>query len=330
VNLLPLGVWAVLVTLLGKCDFSPMILASCMRVQVTPEGDEYVFCQVEPVLPMVRTVGGQDPLNEPNIRDFDTVVSGLGSLANPSIACIRQALRFWKHTTMSVLDFIWALAWCGPFWAGFDYRGESIFERTNSDQTTSWGRGRRADSWAATVFFSWPFSARHLLGYVDFTQCYLGASKKCLQGALDSLLSTDRSFNAAASAACRSDFRKDVTVFPELSDEELGALPIADLVSFYEEASVWVLLCMNSMPVNNRDAKPGEVLRIEDFGAPVWSFDVQSILQDTASRALLTSWGMIPNDFLTFGVGLEQPSLATSSAMIDTSSSSASPGNTDT
>ena len=87
---------------------------------------------------------------------------------------------------------------------------------------------------------------------------------------------------------------------------------------------------MNSMPVDNKDAGPGEVLRIEDFGAPVWSFNVQSILQNNASHALLTSWGMISNDFLTFGVGLQLPSLATSAVMIDTPASSASPVDTDT
>ncbi|CAE8708870.1 unnamed protein product [Polarella glacialis] len=331
VNLLPLGVWAVLVTLLGKCDFSPLILARCMRFRVTPDGDEYVFYKAETVFPWVSTVGSQDLFSELNIYNFDAAqVSGLGSLADPSMACIRQALRFWKHTTMSVLDFIWALVWCGPFWAGFDYSGESIFERTRSEQRTSWGQGRRADSWAATVFLSWPFSARQLLGYVDFTHCYLGASKKCLQGALDSLLSTDRSFNASAAAACRSDFRKDVIVFPGLSEEELGALPMADLVAFYNEASAWVLLCMNSMPVDNKNAGHGEVLRIEDFGAPVWSFAVQSILQNNASHALLTSWGMNSNDFLTFGVGLQQPCLATSAVMIDTPASSASSVDTDT
>jgi hypothetical protein len=331
IDLLPLGVWAVLVTLLGKCDFSPLILARCIRFRVTPEGEEFVFYRAETAFPRVSTVGSQDLFSELHLYNFDAAqVFGLGSLADPSFACVRQALRFWKATTMSVLDFIWALVWCGPFWAGFDFSGESIFERTNSEQRTSWGQGRRADSWAATVFLSWPFSARQLLGYVDFTHCYLGASKKCLQGALDSLLSTDRSFNAAAAAACRSDFRKDVIVFPGLSDEELGALPLADLVAFYAEAAAWVLLCMNSMPVDNKDAGPGEVLRIEDFGAPVWSFNVQSILQNNASHALLTSWGMNSNDFLTFGVGLQLPSLATSAVMIDTPASSASSVDTDT
>ncbi len=105
---------------------------------------------------------------------------------------------------------------------------------------------------------------------------------------------------------------------------------MAGLVTFYNEASAWVLRCMNSMPVDNKDAGHGEVLRIEDFGAPIWSFAVQSILQNNASHALLTSWGMNSDNFSTFGVGFQQPCLATSAVAIDTPPSSASSVETDT
>jgi hypothetical protein len=87
---------------------------------------------------------------------------------------------------------------------------------------------------------------------------------------------------------------------------------------------------MKSMPIDNKSAGPGEVLRIEDFGAPVWSFDVQSILQNNASHALLTSWGMNSNDFFTFDVGLQQPCFTTSVVMIDTPVSAASADETGT
>ena len=60
IDLRPFGVWAVLITLLGKCDFSPLILARCIRFRVTPEGEEFVFYKAETSFPAVSTVSSQD------------------------------------------------------------------------------------------------------------------------------------------------------------------------------------------------------------------------------------------------------------------------------
>jgi hypothetical protein len=163
----------------------------------------------------------------------------------------------------------------------------------------------------------------------DFARSYFGASKKCLQGALESLQVTDRSFCAAAVPACQSDFSKVALPLLPLEDSELSFLPVAELVAFFEEAASWVKACMTAMTFDNRDVEVSEVLRVENFGSPAWSPRVQGILPRHTSHSLLTSWGMqtlSANDASSIGAGLQQPNMATSQVAISHPVSPTSPG----
>jgi hypothetical protein len=161
------------VVMLAKCDFSPLLLARCIRFENTLQGGEYVFYQALNSFPSARTVGSMGLFSELHPNNFDPrQLFYLSSLADPSFASLRQVLRFWKRTSMEIVDFLWALVFVLPHWTGFDFSGESIFERSDSEDTTSWGGVRLADSWAATWFFSWPFSAQRLFAMQDFTHSY--------------------------------------------------------------------------------------------------------------------------------------------------------------
>jgi hypothetical protein len=195
---------------------------------------------------------------------------------------------------MAVLDFLWGYAWVLVFWTGFDFNGKTVFPKSDSDAKTSWSDVRLVDSWAATLFFSLPYSARMIIDIQPFAHSFCGKARMCLQAALECLLPSDRSYSRLALPAMDSAFQKIEMPTVALTEVELREYPMMALLDFFETATSWVGLCHNQLRFDN-----GSILyplRVSNFGAPIWSTQVQGILHAKASASLLTSWGILPNN----------------------------------
>jgi hypothetical protein len=196
---------------------------------------------------------------------------------------------------MAVLDFLWGYAWILVFWTGFDFNGKTAFPNSDTDTKTSWSDVRLVDSWAATLFFSLPHSARKIVDIQPFSHSFSGKARRCIQAALECLLPSDRSYSRLlALPAMDSNFQKTELATIALTEVELRDYPMMELLDFFETAVSWVGLCHSQLRFDNGAML--HPLRVTNFGAPHWSTRVQGILHAKASPSLLNAWGILPNN----------------------------------
>ncbi|CAE8680772.1 unnamed protein product [Polarella glacialis] len=308
IDLRALGLWGPVVVFLGKTDFSPLLLARVLSVEPSHDGcGEVARYRALREWPDEHLVGSMGLFSRLQAQNFDHAQHvAIASLADPRGPCLRQALRFCAATSMCILDFLWALAFVLPHWVGFDYKGKSLFEHTASETHVAWSNLLEDDAWASAWYFSYPPSARTLFDIAPFAHSFNGSSKRCIQASIEGLQTTDRSFSASSLPACQSDFQKNEMALPPLTEARLQALPLTIFVEFFQEAATWVRECTRLLVFDNKIGPPR---RVDNFGHPAWSYRVQTILVEHASRGLLAEWGLVQS---SLGRGAGTPNMATS------------------